>query len=53
MPLPTFGDRQRRRPLVPQDIQTDGPVGVDVGMVDLGREADLGRFKGVVGRETD
>ena len=48
-----FGDRECRRPLVPQDIQTDRPVRVDVRMVDLGREADLGRLKRVIGGEGD
>jgi len=39
--------------LVPQDIKTDGPIGVDVGVIDLGREADLGRLEGVIDRERD
>ena len=39
--------------MVPQDIKTDGTVRVDVGMIDLGREADLGRLEGVIGRERD
>ena len=48
-----LGDRQRRAPLVPQDVQTDRPVRVDVRVIDLGREADLGRLEGVVGGEGD
>ena len=49
----TFRDGQRWTPLVPQDIETDRAVGVDVRVVDLGREADLGRLEGVVGGEGD
>ena len=47
----TFRDGQRWTPLVPQDIQTDRTVGVDIGVVDLGREADLWRLEGVIGGE--
>ena len=47
----TFRDRQCWTPLVPQDIETDRPVRGDVRVVDLGREADLGRLEGVVGWE--
>lgn len=39
--------------MVPQDIQTDGTVGVDVGVIDLGRKTNLGRFERVIGREGD
>lgn len=49
----TLRNRQRGRPLIPQNIQANGTIGVDVGMIDLGRKADLGRLEGVVGRETD
>ena len=49
----TFRDGQRWTPLVPQDIQTDRTVGVDIGVVDLGREADLWRLEGVIGGEGD
>ena len=49
----TFRYGQRRRPLIPQDIQTNGTIGIDVGVVNLGRKTDLGRFKGVIGREGD
>lgn len=44
----TFRYRQCRRPLVPQDIKTDGTICVDVGVIDLCREADLGRLEGIV-----
>ena len=47
----TFRDGQGWTPLVPQDIQTDRTVGVDIGVVDLGREADLWRLEGVIGGE--
>ena len=49
----TFRDRQCWTPLIPEDIQTDRPVRVDVRVVDLGREADLGGLEGVVGGESD
>jgi hypothetical protein len=49
----TFRDGQRWRPLIPQDVQTNGAIGIDVGVVDLGREADFGWLEGVIGRETD
>ena len=39
--------------MIPQDIQTNGTIGIDVGVVNLGRKTDLGRFKGVIGREGD
>ena len=39
--------------MVPQDIKTDGTICVDVGVVNLGREADLGWLEGIVGREGD
>jgi hypothetical protein len=32
---------------------TYGPIGVDVKMVDLGLEADFGRFERIVWREGD
>ena len=49
----TFRYGQRRRPLISQDIQTNGTIGVDVGVVNLGRKTDLGRFKRVIGRKGD
>jgi hypothetical protein len=51
--LRTFRDSQSRGPLISQNVQTNGSIGVDVGMVDLGREANLGRFEGIVGGEQD
>jgi hypothetical protein len=39
--------------LIPQDIQTDGTVGVDVGVIDLGRKTNLRRLEGVIGGERD
>jgi len=39
--------------LIPQDIQTNGTIGVDVGVVNLGRKADLGRFEWVIGGKRD
>lgn len=49
----TFRDGKRWRPLVPQDVQTDRPVGIDIWVVDLRGEANLGRFERVVCRERD
>lgn len=49
----TLRDGQGRAPLVPQDIQTDTAVGVDVGVVDAGGEVNLGRLEWVVGREVN
>ena len=34
-----------------QDIQADASKAVDVGMVDLGQESDLGRSHGVIIRQ--
>lgn len=39
--------------MVPQDIQTNAAVGVDVGVVDAGGEVDLRRLEGVVGGEVN
>ena len=39
--------------MVPQDIKTDGAIGVDIGVIDLGREADLGRLERVIDWECD
>lgn len=41
-------DGQGWTPLIPQDVEADGSVGVDVWVVDLGGEGDLGGFEGVV-----
>ena len=49
----TFRDGQCWAPLVPQDVQANRAVGVDVRVVDLRRERDLGRLEGVVGGERD
>ena len=48
-----FADRQRWAPLVLEDVQADGAVGVDVGVVDSRDEVELGRLEGVVRRELD
>ena len=39
--------------MVPQNIKTDGTVGVDIGVINLGREADLGRLEGIIDWERD
>lgn len=47
----TLRDGQRRRPLISQDVQADRTVGIDVWVVDLSREADLGWLEGIIGGE--
>lgn len=49
----TLRDGECGAPLVPQDVQTNAAVRVDVGVVDAGSEVDLGRLEGVVGREVN
>lgn len=49
----TFRDRQRRTPLIPQDVKADAAVGVDVRVVDAGGEVDLGRLERIIRREVD
>lgn len=49
----TLGDCESRAPLVPQDVQTDAAVRVDVGVVDASGEVDLWRLERVVGREVN
>lgn len=47
----TLRDGQSRAPLFPQNVQADRAVGVDVRVVDLGGERNLGGLEGVVGGE--
>ena len=49
----TLRDGERRAPLVPQDVQANGAVAVDVGVVDAGGEVDLRGLEGVVCGEVD
>jgi hypothetical protein len=49
----TLRDGECGAPLVPQDVQTNAAVRVDVGVVDAGSEVDLGRLEGVVCGEMD
>ena len=51
--MPTFRDGQRWAPLIPQDVETDRSVRVDVRMIDLRRERDLGWLERIVGGEGD
>lgn len=46
-------DLKGGRPLVLEDVQADATELVDVGMVHLGQEADLGRGHGVIGGEEE
>lgn len=39
--------------MIPQDIQADRAIGIDVGVVNLGRETDLGWLERIIGRESD
>jgi hypothetical protein len=49
----TFGNGQRRTPLVSENIQADASVGVNVRVIDPSCEVDFGRLEGVVCREVD
>ena len=44
----TLRNGERRAPLIPQDVQADRAVAVDVGVVDAGGEVDLRGLEGVV-----
>jgi hypothetical protein len=37
----TLGNSKSRRPLVLQDIKTNGAIAVDIGMIDFGGKVDL------------
>lgn len=43
--------RQRRAPVVLQNIKANAPLRVDIAMIDPRLERDLGRFERVVGRK--
>ena len=49
----TLGDRKRWRPLIPQDVKTDRPIGIDIRVINLGREADFRWLEGIIRRERD
>jgi len=49
----TFRDCQCRTPLIPQNVQADRAVGIDIGVIDAGGEVDLWRLEGVVCGEMD
>ena len=48
-----LGDRESGRPLFLEDIEADGAVRVDVGVVDSRGEVDLGRLERVIRGEMD
>lgn len=48
-----FGDGESGTPLVPQNVQADAAVGVDIGVVDLGGEVDLRGLERVICGEVD
>lgn len=49
----TFANSQRRAPLIPQNVQTDAAIAVDVGVIDAGGEVDLWWLERVVGWEVN
>ena len=49
----TLRNGERRAPLIPQDVQANRAVAVDVGVVDAGGEVDLRGLEGVVCGEVD
>jgi len=48
-----FGDCECRTPLVPQDVEADASVGVDIRMVNAGSEVDLWGLERIIGGEVD
>ena len=44
----TLGDCKCWRPLVPQNVKADRPISIDVGVVDLGGEADFRRLEWII-----
>lgn len=48
-----LGDSQGGGPLVTENIQTDGTIGIDIGMVDPSDKVDLWGFKGIIGGKVD
>jgi hypothetical protein len=42
-----FRDGQGRAPLILENVEADATVAVDVGVIDLGCEADFGRLEGL------
>ena len=51
--LRTFRHCQRRRPLLLQNVQADAPIGINVGVVNLGLESNFRRLERVINREGD
>jgi len=49
----TFRYRQRRTPLVSEDVETDTAIAVDVWVIDASGEVDLWWLEWVVCREMD
>ena len=49
----TFRYRQRRAPLISENVETDAAIAVDVWVVDAGCEVDLRRLEWVVCWEVD
>jgi hypothetical protein len=49
----TLGNGERRAPLIPQDVQADRAVAVDVWVIDAGGEVDLRGLERVVCGEVD
>lgn len=53
MAVLTFRDGQSRAPLIPQYVQADATIAIDVRVVDAGGEVDFGWLEWVVCREVD
>jgi len=49
----TLGNCKCWRPLVSQNVKADRPISIDVGMIDLGGEADFRRLERIIRREGD
>ena len=48
-----FADREGGTPLILKNVETDGSLGTDVGMVDLCQKGHVGLLEGVIRGETD
>ena len=48
-----LADGESGGPLGPQDVQADGAVGVNVGVINSSSEGHFGRLEGVVGGEVN
>lgn len=49
----TFGNRQGRTPLIPQDVQAYAAVRVDIWVIDASREIDFWWLEWIIGGKVD